>query len=127
MTFEEVQVLLGPPSSPLNEKVLRYADVLLMHAEASIMGGGGDGASSSSRFWIVLMVQVTQRRLRTPCKALRDERRRELATEGWNRFTDLVRWDALDGGGVLHLPWQLWAKRILRHLGICYCPFPSKK
>lgn len=103
LTFEEVQVLLGPPSSPLNEKVLRYADVLLMHAEASIMGGGGDGASS---FQQVLDRAYGPGNTAAPTytvQGVRDERRRELATEGWNRFTDLVRWDAHDGGGVIAL------------------------
>lgn len=101
LTFEEVQVLLGPPSSPLNEKVLRYADVLLMHAEASIMGGGGDGAGS---FALVLNRAYGPGNPAAPAytiQGVRDERRRELATEGWNRFTDLVRWDKLDGGGVI--------------------------
>ena len=101
LTFEEVQVLLNPASSPLNEKILRYADVLLMHAEASLMGGGGDGASS---FQQVLDRAYGPGNPAAPTytmQGIRDERRRELATEGWNRFTDLVRWDRLDGGGVI--------------------------
>ncbi|WP_027392834.1 RagB/SusD family nutrient uptake outer membrane protein [Aquimarina latercula] len=78
--------------SPLNEKMMRYADVLLMHAEASILGGGGDGASSFQ--------QVTDRAYGAgnpaapayDLQGVKDERRRELATEGWDRYTDLVRW-----------------------------------
>ncbi|MEB0261572.1 MULTISPECIES: RagB/SusD family nutrient uptake outer membrane protein [unclassified Mucilaginibacter] len=79
-------------SDPLNEKVFRYADVLLMHAEASIMGAGGDGLGSLN--------QVIQRaygnashNLSTYTLAdVKLQRRLELATEGWDRFTDLVRW-----------------------------------
>ena len=94
LTFEEVQDLLAPngDGSPLNEKILRYADILLIHAEASLMGGGGDGQLSFQL--------VTDRAYGTSnpvaptysLQAVKDERRRELATEGWNRFTDLVRW-----------------------------------
>ncbi len=101
LTFEEVQNLLTDFQSPLNEKVIRYADVLLIHAEASLMGGGGNGSNSFN--------QVVERAYGTtssPAPAyskqgVRDERRRELATEGWNRFTDLVRWEKVDGGGVI--------------------------
>lgn len=92
LTFEEVQPLLNVEGSPLNEKILRYADVLLMHAEASIMGGGGGGASS---FQQVIDRAYGPGNPVAPAYTLqgvKDERRRELATEGWNRFTDLVRW-----------------------------------
>jgi hypothetical protein len=78
-------------SSPLNEKVFRYADVLLMHAEASL-NTGGDGLASLN--------QVIQRAYGDPSHNLTSytlndiklQRRLELATEGWDRFTDLVRW-----------------------------------
>ncbi|MCI4667783.1 MAG: RagB/SusD family nutrient uptake outer membrane protein [Bacteroidia bacterium] len=80
--------LLQLSSTPLNEKVIRYADVLLMHAEASLQAGG-DGLSS-----------INAVRTRAGLEALGSytlddvklERRKELATEGWDRFTDLVRW-----------------------------------
>ncbi|MEO0899722.1 MAG: RagB/SusD family nutrient uptake outer membrane protein [Bacteroidota bacterium] len=80
--------LLQTSSSPLNEKVIRYADVLLMHAEASIQAGGNG------------LVSLNAVRTRAGLEALGSytlddvklERRRELATEGWDRFTDLVRW-----------------------------------
>ncbi len=101
LTFEEVQELTTDFQSPLNEKVIRYADVLLMHAEASLMGGGGDGSGS--------FMKIVERAYGTgnpaapayTMQGVRDERRRELATEGWNRFTDLVRWDKLNVGGVI--------------------------
>jgi len=80
--------LLQLSSSPLNEKVIRYADVLLMHAEASLQAGG-EGLTSLN--------EVRQRAGLDPLGSytLEDvklERRKELATEGWDRFTDLVRW-----------------------------------
>jgi hypothetical protein len=79
-------------SSPLNEKIFRYADVLLMHAEAAVMGAGGDGLASLN--------QVIQRAYGNASHDLTSytlddvklQRRLELATEGWDRFTDLVRW-----------------------------------
>lgn len=101
LTFEEVQELLNVEGSPLNEKVLRYADVLLMHAEASLMGGGGNGQAS---FQQVIDRAYGSGNPAAPdysIQGVRDERRRELATEGWNRFTDLARWEILDGGGVI--------------------------
>ena len=73
--------------SPLNHKVLRYAEILLIHAEAVAMGANGDGQSS---------LDAVRARVGLPSKALsleavKLERRLELATE-WNRFHDLVRW-----------------------------------
>lgn len=78
-------------SFPLNEKVFRYADVLLMHAEACLFAGG-NGLTSLN--------QVIQRAYGNSSHNLSSytladvklQRRLELATEGWDRFTDLVRW-----------------------------------
>lgn len=84
-------------SGPLNQKVFRYAGVLLMHAEAAVMGAGGDGLGSIN--------QVIQRayggdpshNLASYTLAdVKRQRRLELATEGWDRFTDLVRWGDAD-------------------------------
>ena len=91
ITYEQLDGLLNVQQSPLNEKLLRYSDVLLMHAEASFMGGGGDGQSS--------LDAVTMRAYGSTIPYTLDniklERRKELATEGWNRFTDLKRWGDL--------------------------------
>ncbi len=88
LTYEEIDPLLSVQQSPLNEKMLRYADVLLMHAEASILGGGGNGQLS--------LDEVTDRAfggtIPYTLENIKLERRKELATEGWNRFSDLVRW-----------------------------------
>ena len=101
LTFEEVQELLNVEGSPLNEKILRYADVLLMHAEASLMGGGGNGQASFQQVIDRAYGPGNPAAPSYTLQGVRDERRRELATEGWNRFTDLVRWEILDGGGVI--------------------------
>ena len=85
--------------SDLNEKLMRYAEVLLMHAEASLFSGttstGGAPAISGQDAFD----QVRDRAYGGSAPAvalsldnLKLERRKELATEGWNRFTDLVRW-----------------------------------
>lgn len=82
------RALLQLSSSPLNEKVLRYADVLLMHAEASLQTGG-EGLTSlnavRNRAGLASLSSYT-------LDDIKLERRKELATEGWDRFTDLVRW-----------------------------------
>ncbi len=91
ISYEELDVLLNVQQSPLNEKILRYSDVLLMHAEASLMGGGGDGQSS---FEAVTM-RAYGGTLPYTLENIKLERRKELATEGWNRFTDLKRWGDL--------------------------------
>ncbi|UJH68510.1 RagB/SusD family nutrient uptake outer membrane protein [Allomuricauda sp. SCSIO 65647] len=101
LTFEEVQELLNVEGSPLNEKILRYADVLLMHAEASLMGGGGNGQASFQQVIDRAYGPGNPAAPSYTIQGVRDERRRELATEGWNRFTDLVRWEILDGGDVI--------------------------
>lgn len=96
LTFEELEPLLAFNQSPKNEKILRYADVLLMLAEASLMGGGGDGAAA---FQMVVDRAYGSGNPAAPAYDLdgvKAERRRELATEGWNRFTDLVRWGDIE-------------------------------
>ena len=71
-----------------NERVIRYADVLLMYAEALLEGGLGDPA--------VPFNKVRQRAGLAPLATvtmddIKKERRMELAMEGF-RFIDLVRW-----------------------------------
>jgi hypothetical protein len=73
--------------SSLNHKVLRYAEILLILAEAVVNGASGNGQGA--------LDQVRERSGLDPVpltmEALKLERRLELATE-WNRFHDLVRW-----------------------------------
>lgn len=82
---------------PLNNKQIRYADVLLMYAEACL--GMGDGGTAKG-----YIDQVRGRVGLAPCAvaddaSLRHERRCELAMEG-HRWFDLVRWEGVAGTGL---------------------------
>lgn len=87
----------------INQRVLRYADVLLMAAEC--MNEAGNGATGvglvnqvRARVGLSALTYTTQAQLRTDIKK---ERRAELGLEG-ERFFDLVRWgDALSVLGPL--------------------------
>ncbi|NKI30747.1 RagB/SusD family nutrient uptake outer membrane protein [Croceivirga thetidis] len=78
----------------LNEKVFRYAEVLLMHAEASLFASGATAMSGQQAFDMVRnrAYAGTAPAETLSLATLKLERRKELATEGWNRFSDLVRW-----------------------------------
>ena len=82
---------------PLNNRQIRYADVLLMYAEACL--GAGDEASA--RAYINKVRQrVGLADVATADNAtLRHERRVELAMEG-HRWFDLVRWEGVAGNGL---------------------------
>jgi len=89
LTPEELDVYAagGLQLSPLNHKVMRYSEVLLILAEAVSMGASGNGQDAFDQ---------VRARVNLPSKSLsleviKLERRLELATE-WNRFHDLVRW-----------------------------------
>ena len=94
--------------APFNNRLLRYADVVLLAAEAAIMSGNNDKALT-----YINMVRTRARMCGVEgntCPAdiegtvtiemLQHERRLELAMEG-HRFFDLVRWniaeEKLDG------------------------------
>ncbi len=96
----------------LNHRILRYADVLLMLAEAA--NETGDGATAAKNLELVRnrasgflgatrtvvppIAFVSQAQMRT---AIKNERRFEFAMEGY-RFYDLVRWgDAVNVLGSL--------------------------
>jgi hypothetical protein len=96
----------------VNHRILRYADVLLMLAEAANELGDGataaenlelvrDRASGNlgkSRTILPYIPFVNQGQMRT---AIKNERRWEFALEGY-RFYDLVRWgDAIEELGPL--------------------------
>lgn len=90
-------------NGPSNDRVIRYADVLLMHAEAAAMNGNAAGALASlnavrarargNNANILPDVQTTN--TDDLMAAIRQERRVELALEG-HRFFDLVRWGIAD-------------------------------
>ena len=82
---------------PLNNRQIRFADVLLMYAEAAL--GAGDAGKALTN-----INRVRARVGLTPIAAadnaaLRHERRCELAMEG-HRWFDLVRWEGVDGKGL---------------------------
>lgn len=87
---------------PLNNKQIRYADVLLMYAEAAL-GAGDDGTATTALNKVRQRLSlppypgynfsVNGNVISTPTleEAIRHERRMELALEG-HRWFDLVRW-----------------------------------
>ncbi len=94
------QVLNQPNRSPNNERVIRYADVLLMLAEAKLLGNNDvTGAAElinqirrrADPSTSVLPDVPTSITVSEMFKRLQHERRVELAFEG-NRYSDLVRW-----------------------------------
>ena len=82
---------------PLNNRQIRYADVLLMYAEACL--GTGDAGTAKT------YIDKVRARVGLPGVAaaddatLRHERRCELAMEG-HRWFDLVRWQGVDSQGL---------------------------
>lgn len=82
---------------PLNNKQIRYADVLLMHAEACL-GAGDAGTAKNDIDQVRARVGLAGVPAATDA-ALRHERRCELAMEG-HRWFDLVRWQGVDGNGL---------------------------
>ena len=88
LTPEEIETFTpGLQQSTLNQKVLRYAEVLLILAEAVVNGASGDGQGAFDQ--VRARAGLASKPL--TLDALKLERRLELATE-WNRFHDLVRW-----------------------------------
>lgn len=71
-----------------NERVMRYGDLLLMHAEALIGSGTGDPSISFNkvreRAGLAPITNITM-------DDIKKERRLELGMEGF-RFIDLIRW-----------------------------------
>ena len=82
---------------PLNNKQIRYADVLLMYAEACL---GLSDAGTALTYINKVRDRVGLAAIATADDAaLRHERRCELAMEG-HRWFDLVRWKGVDGTGL---------------------------
>ena len=82
---------------PLNNKQIRYADVLLMYAEACL-GAGDPGTAKSYIDQVRARVGLAGVPVADDA-ALRHERRCELAMEG-HRWFDLVRWEGVAGTGL---------------------------
>ena len=96
------QIFGNGGASWINHRILRFADVILMLAEASNEMGDGATAATNlekirnrasgnlgvTRTIVPYVPFVSQTQMR---KAIKDERRWEFAMEGY-RFYDLVRW-----------------------------------
>ncbi|MDP4149206.1 MAG: RagB/SusD family nutrient uptake outer membrane protein [Bacteroidota bacterium] len=95
------QIGSGGGADWIDHRILRYADVILMYAEAS--NETGDGATAETMLEMIRarargsadptkvlphIAYVSQAQMRT---AIKNERRWEFAMEGY-RFYDLVRW-----------------------------------
>ena len=84
---------------PLNNRQIRYADVLLMYAEASL-GADGDADGKGKGYVNDVRARAGLAPIGTlDDAALRHERRCELAMEG-HRWFDLVRWEGVAGTGL---------------------------
>ena len=82
---------------PLNNKQIRYADVLLMYAEACL---GAADPGTAKTYIDEVRARVGLAGVAAADNAtLRHERRCELAMEG-HRWFDLVRWEGVDGNGL---------------------------
>lgn len=81
----------SPNSAPFNVRVIRYADVLLMLAEASYqLDGDADGSGLAALNEVRTRAGMPTISTLTP-KAIVHERDLELSTEG-HRYNDIVRW-----------------------------------
>jgi starch-binding outer membrane protein, SusD/RagB family len=76
--------------SPFNVRVIRYADVLLMYAEAAYQVGNDDGSGLAALNQVRARVDMPAVTALTPA-AIVHERNVELATEG-QRYNDIIRW-----------------------------------
>lgn len=84
----------------MNIRIIRYADVLLMHAESALESGNTNEAIDKLEMVrqrarggnTAILPKVTTTNVSELRQKIRFERRIELAME-WERFFDLVRWD----------------------------------
>lgn len=81
---------------PLNNKQIRYADVLLMYAEACL---NTSNVAKAKEYINTVRARVGLPEVEATDATLRHERRCELAMEG-HRWFDLVRWQGVDGNGL---------------------------
>ena len=82
---------------PLNNRQIRYGDVLLMYAEACL--GAGDAGTALTYINMVRARAGLGAIAAADDAALRHERRCELAMEG-HRWFDIVRWKGVKGNGL---------------------------
>lgn len=81
----------APFSAPYNVRIIRYADVLLMYAEACYqVDNDADGTGLAALNQVRSRVDMPAVAALTPA-AIKHERTVELATEG-HQYNDLIRW-----------------------------------
>ncbi len=81
----------SPNCDPINIRVIRYADVLLMYAEACYqLNNDADGTGLAALNEVRARVDMPPVKVLTPA-AIVHERTVELATEG-HHYNDIVRW-----------------------------------
>lgn len=101
LPLEDRPEVYNTDKSPLNHRILRFADVLLMYAEAcNELGQDGDAQEALNRVRTrakLPAVTATGHQLRD---AIRQERRLELAFEQ-NRLYDIRRWKDDSGQPVI--------------------------
>ena len=101
LPIEDRPEIYNTDKSPLNHRILRFADVLLMYAEAcNELGQDGDAQEALNRVRTrakLPAVTATGHQLRD---AIRQERRLELAFEQ-NRLYDIRRWKDDSGQPVI--------------------------
>lgn len=91
----ETQENEGVPQSPINTRIIRYADVLLMRAECMINEGNtGEALQLINQVRERAGAELYQSLGADPMETLKQERRLELGGEQV-RFFDLIRWGDL--------------------------------
>jgi hypothetical protein len=88
--YPQFVIKSSPNCAPFNIRVIRYSDVLLMYAEASMQYDGDDGTGLAALNEVRDRVDMPAITSLTPA-AIVHERTVELATEG-HHYNDLIRW-----------------------------------
>jgi hypothetical protein len=111
--------LYAPFNDPVNQRIIRYADVLLMYAETMlILGDDGTGINALNEVRRrVDMPDVTE----LTVESIIHERDIELAFEG-HRWFDLIRWSFDESWGIdwNEIQWGLDASNSVK-------PFRTRK
>ncbi len=110
----------APAASPVNFRVIRYSDVLLMYAEACFQSGSDLDEGLNALNDVRARVDMPPVSELTP-SAIMHERDVELATEG-HRYNDIIRW-SYDSRFNINFATMVSDKfNIKRHL---YFPIPQ--
>jgi hypothetical protein len=88
--YPQFVIKSSPNCAPFNMRIIRYADVLLMYAEAAYQLDGNDVSGLAALNQVRARVDMPAVSSLTPA-AIVHERTVELATEG-HHYNDLIRW-----------------------------------